>query len=119
MTHEDDLTMTEALRLARSQGRACALATVVDTRGSTPRKTGARMLVDPAEGLVGTVGGGCGEAEVIEAAHRVLRTGRSERVRVDLTAELVSWSPAVCGGVMDVFVEAVAADGRTGPTEPS
>jgi len=119
MTHEDDLTMTQALREARAAGRACALATVVDTRGSTPRKTGARMLVDPAQGLVGTVGGGCGEAEVIEAAHRVLASGVPERVRVDLTAELVSWSPAVCGGVMDVFVEAVPTGEATGESGPS
>jgi xanthine dehydrogenase accessory factor len=58
---------------------------------------------------VGTVGGGCGEAEVIESARRVLDTGLPERVRVDLTEDFTSWSPAVCGGVMDVFVEPVAA----------
>ena len=58
------------------------------------------------------MGGGCGEAEVIEAAGRVLETGRSERVKVDLTRDLLSWSPAVCGGVMDVFVEPV--DGERG-----
>ncbi len=107
MTHDDDRTLTDALLAARAAGRACALATIVGTKGSTPRKVGARMLVDPDRGLVGTVGGGCGEAEVIEAAHRVLDTGRPERVRVDLTDDLVSWSPAVCGGIMDVFVEAV------------
>ena len=44
---------------------------------------------------------------MIEAAHRVLTTGRPERVRVDLTDDLLSWSPAVCGGIMDVFVEPV------------
>lgn len=68
------------------------------------------MLVDPSMGLVGTVGGGCGEAEVIEAAQRVLESGSPERVRVDLTEDLTSWSPAVCGGVLDVFVERVGAD---------
>ncbi len=108
MTHEDDRTLAEALVAAREAGRGCVLATIVATRGSTPRKVGARMLVDPERGLVGTVGGGCGEAEVIESAQRVLRTGEAERVRVDLTEDLLSWSPAVCGGVMDVFVEMVA-----------
>jgi xanthine dehydrogenase accessory factor len=68
-------------------------------------------VVDPERGLTGTVGGGCGEAEVIEAAHRVIATGRPERVRVDLTEDFTTWSPAVCGGVMDVFVEAVAVSG--------
>jgi xanthine dehydrogenase accessory factor len=107
VTHEDDKTLAEALSAARAAGRRCVLATIVATRGSTPRKVGARMLVDPERGLVGTVGGGCGEAEVIESAHRVLDTGSAERVRVDLTEDLLSWSPAVCGGIMDVFVERV------------
>jgi len=107
VTHEDDRTLAEALSAARDAGRLCALATIVATTGSTPRKVGARLLVDPHTGLVGTVGGGCGEAEVIEVAHRVIETGVPERVRVDLTDDFTSWSPAVCGGVMDVFVEAV------------
>lgn len=107
MTQEDARILTDALVEARRAGRACVLATIVSTKGSTPRKVGARMLVDPDRGLVGTVGGGCGEAEVIESAHRVLDTGVPERVRVDLTEDFTSWSPAVCGGVMDVFVEPV------------
>ena len=97
----------EALQAAREAGRRCALATIVGTKGSTPRKVGARMIVDPEVGLVGTVGGGCGEAEVIEAAKEVLKTGVPRRVRVDLTDDFVSWSPAVCGGIMDIFLEAV------------
>ena len=48
-----------------------------------------------------------GEAEVIEAAGRVLASGHPERVQVDLTEDFLSWSPAVCGGIMDIFVEAV------------
>ena len=111
MSLSDDHALVDALRAARTAGRRCALATVVSTRGSTPRKVGARMLVDPDVGLTGTVGGGCGEAEVIEAAGRVLADGRPERVRVDLTEDYLSWSPAVCGGTMDVFVEAVDPDG--------
>ena len=108
MTHEDDRTLGGALLDARRAGRRCVLATIVATKGSTPRKVGARMLVDPEEGLIGTVGGGCGEAEVIESAQRVFRTGEAERVRVNLTEDFLSWSPAVCGGVMDIFVELVA-----------
>ena len=107
MTHDDDKSLTEALQAAREAGRRCALATIVGTKGSTPRKVGARMIVDPEAGLVGTVGGGCGEAEVIEAAKEVLKTGVPRRVRVDLTDDFVSWSPAVCGGIMDIFLEAV------------
>lgn len=107
MTYQDDLAVGQALAAARAAGRACALATVVGTRGSTPRKVGAALVVDPEEGLTGTVGGGCGEAEVIEVARRVLATGLPERVRVDLMEEITSWSPAMCGGTMDVFIEFV------------
>jgi xanthine dehydrogenase accessory factor len=107
MTHEDDRNLAAALAEARAAGRACVLATIVSTKGSTPRKVGARMVVDPPVGLVGTVGGGCGEAEVIESAYRVLEQGTPERVRVDLTEDFTTWSPAVCGGVMDIFVERV------------
>lgn len=114
MTHQDDQILSTALQGARAAGRRCALATVVATRGSTPRKVGARLVVDPVAGLTGTVGGGCGEAAVIEAARRVLESGRPERVRVDLTEDIASWSPAVCGGTMDVFVEAVASGAEGG-----
>ena len=110
MTHDDDRSLTQALEAAREAGRCCALATIVSTKGSTPRKVGARMIVDPDTGLVGTVGGGCGEAEVIEAAYKVIETGKAQRVNVDLTDDLVSWSPAVCGGVMDIFVEPVSPE---------
>ena len=81
------------------------LATIVAAKGSTPRKTGARMLVGTGGVIAGTVGGGCGEGEVIEAAQQLFRGGRPRTVRVDLTDELTSWSPAVCGGNMDVFIE--------------
>ena len=114
MTHQDDQDIARAIASAREAGHACALATVVGTKGSTPRKVGARLVVDPDRGLTGTVGGGCGEAEVIEAARRVVASGRPERIVVDLTEDLLSWSPAVCGGTMDVFIEAVPASGETG-----
>ncbi len=107
MTYLDDLALERALAAAREAGRACALATIIATRGSTPGKVGAGLVVDPEAGLTGTVGGGCGEAEVIEAARRVLATGRPERMHVDLMDEITSWSPAMCGGTMDVFVEFV------------
>ncbi|MFQ5536997.1 MAG: XdhC family protein [Gemmatimonadota bacterium] len=111
MTHQDDRDLVEALTRAARAGTTCALATVVAVRGSTPRAVGARLALIPGEGLVGTIGGGCGEAEVIAVARRVVETGRPERVTVDLTDDLLSWSPAVCGGVMDVFVEPVASPG--------
>jgi len=107
MNRQDDHHLFRTLIAKVREGRPCALATIVATRGSAPRKVGAKMLVDPERELVGTVGGGCGEGEVIEAALEVLRTGVPRVVRVDLTEDLLSLSPAVCGGVMEIFVEAV------------
>jgi xanthine dehydrogenase accessory factor len=65
------------------------------------------MLIGADGELVGTIGGGCGEAEVLETARHVIETGLPRLVRVDLTDDYLSWSPAVCGGVMEVFVEPV------------
>jgi xanthine dehydrogenase accessory factor len=106
MKSEDRDVYQGILDALRSR-RPCALATVVDTRGSTPRKNGAKMLVDPAAGLIGTVGGGCGEAEVIAAAEEALETGSPRMVRVNLTDDPLSWTGSVCGGVLQVFVEPI------------
>ena len=104
--------MDEKELLAQLAGleEPAVLATIVSARGSTPRKTGARMLVGVDGVIAGTVGGGCGEGEVIEAALELFRGGGPRTVRVDLTDELVSWSPAVCGGIMDVFIERANPD---------
>ncbi|HYH82356.1 MAG TPA: XdhC family protein [Longimicrobium sp.] len=104
----EDLAVYTAAERAAVEGRATVLATIVRCRGSTPRGCGSKMLVDPDRGLTGTVGGGCGEAEVIETAREVLAGGEPRLVRVDLTEDLFSWSPAVCGGTFDVFLERVA-----------
>lgn len=96
-----------ALLAAAEEGRRVALATVVDVKGSTPRDMGSKMLIDAEGAQVGTIGGGCGEAEVLVAAREVIDTGVPKLVRVDLTDDYLSWSPAVCGGVMEVFVERI------------
>ena len=104
---KEDRAILEGMVAALEAQRPCALATVVSTRGSTPRKNGAKMLVEPGLGLVGTVGGGCGEAEVIAAASEVLETGQPQIVRVDLTDDPLAWTGSVCGGVLEVFVEPI------------
>ena len=108
MNTHNDYDLYQAIAEKVRRGRTVALATIVSTKGSVPRGVGAKMLVDPGEELVGTVGGGCGEGEVIEAAHEVIRTGEPRMVRVDLTEDLLSLSPAVCGGTMEIFVEAIS-----------
>lgn len=111
MTSEDS-DIYQGILDAQRANRPCALATVVATRGSTPRKNGAKMLVDPAHGLIGTVGGGCGEAEVITAAEKALETGEPQMVRVDLTDDPLAWTGSVCGGILEVFVEPIYPEGR-------
>lgn len=97
----------QAAVAASQEARRAVLATIVTAKGSTPRGVGSRMLIELDIGLTGTVGGGCGEAQVIEAANEVFETGKPQRVRVDLTEDLFSWSPAVCGGIFDVLIEKV------------
>jgi xanthine dehydrogenase accessory factor len=99
-----------AVLAASEAGQRAALATVVRIKGSTPRETGSKMLIGADGKQVGTIGGGCGEAEVLLAAQEVMETGIPRLVRVDLTDDYLSWSPAVCGGVMDVFVEPAVKD---------
>lgn len=100
--------MTRALE----RGEPIALCTVARTRGSTPRKTGAKMVVRPDGTFFGTIGGGCGEAEVWQEAMDVLADGKARIVSVDLT-EPTDGDDKICGGVMDVFVERVG--GVSGP----
>ena len=103
--------LKSALEMTR-RGERVALATVVATRGSVPRRAGSKMAIAESGRVVGTVGGGCGEAAVVEAAVETLRDGEARNVFVDLTEDIleggaVTESPAVCGGTMDVFVELI------------
>jgi xanthine dehydrogenase accessory factor len=93
-------------RLSES-GETVAVATIVDVKGSVPREVGAKMIIHPLGRHVGTVGGGCGEADVIKAALDVMQTGAPALVRVDLTEDITMQTLGVCGGIMDVFVERV------------
>lgn len=85
--------------------QAVAVATIVDAKGSVPREVGAKMVIHPLGRHVGTVGGGCGEADVIRAGLDVIHDGIPRTVHVDLTEDISMNSLGVCGGVMDVFVE--------------
>ena len=87
------------------QGERVAMATIVSTRGSTPRKVGAKMLVFEDGLFLGTVGGGCGEVDVLQETMRVIETGQPSLLHVDLTADEAEESGDVCGGIMDVYIE--------------
>jgi xanthine dehydrogenase accessory factor len=95
----------QTLRESLAREPRVAVATIVRTRGSSPREVGARMLVRPDGATDGTVGGGCGEAEVWRAALEVMADEQPRMVVVDLTNEIAINTDGVCGGIMDIFVE--------------
>ena len=82
-----------------------AVVTVIETKGSTPRGTGAKMAVSPLGKVTGSIGGGCSEAAVIQDAVRIIGTGRYKLVDIDLTGEVAESDGMVCGGTMKVLVE--------------
>ena len=84
----------EALVACQTDGTPAALAIIVEATGSTPQKTGAKMLVKADGGTVGTVGGGDVEAQVIRAALDVIREGAPRLLHLDLT-EAAGY---LCGG---------------------
>ncbi len=95
------------MQRALAEGQPVVLATVAATRGSTPRRAGARMLLRADGSFCGTIGGGCGEGEVRLEAEEAHRDGRARLVRVDLTNE-IDGDDKICGGVMDIFLERIS-----------
>ena len=95
-------------RLERG-GRA-AMATVVKTRGSTPQQTGAKMVIFDDGSFIGTVGGGCVEADIWAEARDVLRTGKTDIYHFNLNDEYANAEGMVCGGQMYVLIERWARD---------
>src|SRR6266702_3514004 len=91
-------------------GTRGALATVARARGSTPVPAGTKMLVGPEGRLLGSVGGGCVEAEVIGAALDAQAQRRPAILTHHLNADLAGDLGLSCGGTVDIFVEPLVAD---------
>lgn len=85
------------------------LATIVGRKGSAPRKAGTKMLVLPEGKCIGTIGGGCAEAEIFHKALYMSRSGKTapSLCRVDMTAADAEEKGMVCGGVIDVLLEVI------------
>lgn len=98
-------TFYHHLQQLLDQGMTVAVATITDVKGSVPREVGAKMIVHPYGRHVGTVGGGCGEADVIRIGLDVIQDGQPRNVTVDLTEEINMQSLGVCGGIMNVYIE--------------
>ncbi|MBK9385143.1 MAG: XdhC family protein [Planctomycetes bacterium] len=97
----------EEIVALRRRGEPAALCTITSTAGSTPGKASMKMLVRADGSFVGTVGGGCVEAEVYAAAQEVLRTGESKRLAFALNERDYPDSGLICGGKVEIFIESV------------
>lgn len=100
---------------ALQSGRPLVYCAVVATRGSTPQKAGAAMLVYPDGRQSGTLGGGCTEAEVKQKALGILARGSAERGAPEVVGFTLDddygWDDGlICGGRMDMLVEPLAGD---------
>jgi xanthine dehydrogenase accessory factor len=101
----------ELVRL-RKLGRKCALATIVEVGGSIPSFQSAKLLVREDGSMVGTVGGGCVEAQVFTAAREVMATGRPKLLNFNLGQDVAYESGLICGGQVDIFVEPILPQPR-------
>src|SRR5207302_3451163 len=91
----------------RQQSRKAALATIINVRGSIPSFETAKMLVRDDGSIAGTIGGGCVEAEVWQAAREIMQTEKPRTLNFNLNNNPKYDSGLVCGGTLEVFVEPV------------
>lgn len=96
----------EILRI-QSEGRKGALAIIIDAKGSTPRKTGAKMVVYEDGRISGTIGGGKIEAMVCQEALQIIRQGEPHTIHFDLKGDDPVENISICGGSLDVYIEPI------------
>src|SRR5437879_2188594 len=101
----------EIVRL-RNLGQKCALATIVEVRGSIPSYESAKLLVREDGSMMGTVGGGCVEAEVWNAAREVIDTEKPRHLNFSLGQDAAYDNGLICGGQLNIFVEPVIPQPR-------
>jgi xanthine dehydrogenase accessory factor len=91
----------------RQEGRRGAVATIVNVRGSIPSFETAKMLVRDDGSIAGTIGGGCVEAEVWQAAREVMESEKPRSLTFNLNQDPKYDTGLVCGGTLDIFIEPV------------
>ena len=97
--------------LCKKEESPKAIITITSTKGSVPRKEGAKMLVWPYGKILGSIGGGCSEGAVINIAREVIRNGGYQLETIDMTGAIAEDEGMVCGGIMEVIIE--CHDGST------
>ena len=103
---QDDDVLNQAAKWLR-EGKNVALATVVDSWGSSPRPPGSQLVVTEDSIFVGSVSGGCIEGAVVTEALEVLKTGNPRVLEYGVSNELAWEVGLACGGQVKVFVEAL------------
>jgi xanthine dehydrogenase accessory factor len=101
----------EIVRL-RKHGQKCAVATIVQVNGSIPSYESAKLLVREDGSMMGTVGGGCVEAEVWNAAREVIETEKPRHLNFSLGQDAAYDNGLICGGQLNIFVEPVVPQPR-------
>src|ERR1700720_4715616 len=101
----------EIVRL-RKQGQKCALATIVQVNGSIPSYESAKLLVREDGSMLGTIGGGCVEAEVWTAAREVIDTEKPRHLTFSLGQDAAYDNGLICGGQLNIFVEPIVPQPR-------
>jgi xanthine dehydrogenase accessory factor len=96
----------ELVHLRRS-GQKAAMATIVEVAGSIPSFQSAKLLVREDGSMVGTIGGGCTEAEVWNAAREVMETEKPKMLRFNLGQDAAYDNGLICGGQLNVYVEPI------------
>jgi len=104
-----DITLIPHVCEALQASKQVVLATIVETKGSTPRKIGSQMLIFRDGQVRGTIGGGCGEAEVKIAALCVFDVGQSSLHQVMMLNDIASEEGMACGGIMQVFLQLIGS----------
>src|SRR5205823_7354453 len=103
----DTVDILEQAALWREMGQGVALATVVNTWGSSPRPAGAKLAVNDGGAFVGSVSGGCVEGAVVEEALATIRDGQPRLLDFGVTNEQAWEVGLACGGKIEIFVERV------------
>jgi xanthine dehydrogenase accessory factor len=93
---------------ALEHGEPAALVTIVRSTGSTPQRTGAKMLVFADGRTVGTIGGGCYENDALGRARDAIATGKPALVKYELNDDFAQESGLICGGQMEVYIDPIA-----------
>src|SRR3954447_5435187 len=101
------MDLYEEIVKLRRESRRGALATIINVRGSIPSFNTAKMLVRDDGSIVGTIGGGCVEADVWQAAREVMEQEKPRTLTFNLNQNPGNDTGLVCGGTLEVYVEPI------------